>query len=73
MVVRFQRGVERGGTEEDNKCRGWLDRPGMGRGVFDAEADGSAVVEVLALAEPPGGTLRGGATQRVPGLMVNSE
>ncbi len=32
----------------------------------DAEADGSAVVEVLAAAEPPGGALRGGATQRVP-------
>ena len=39
----------------------------------DAETDGSAVVEVLAAAEPPGGTLRSGATQRVPGLMVNSE
>ena len=32
----------------------------------DAEADGSAVVEVWAAAEPPGGALRGGATQRVP-------
>ncbi len=32
----------------------------------DAEADGFAVVEVLAVAEPPGGALRGGATQRVP-------
>ena len=32
----------------------------------DAEADGSAVVEVLGAAEPPGGALRGGATQRVP-------
>ena len=32
----------------------------------DAEADGSAVVGVLAAAEPPGGALRGGATQRVP-------
>ncbi len=33
---------------------------------FDAEADGSAVVDVLGAAEPPGGALRGGATQRVP-------
>ncbi len=32
----------------------------------DAEAGGSAVVEVLAAAEPPGGALRGRATQRVP-------
>ena len=32
----------------------------------DAEADGSAVVDVLGAAEPPGGALRGGATQRVP-------
>jgi len=34
MAVGFQRGVERGGTEEDNKCREWLDRPGRGVGVF---------------------------------------
>ncbi len=32
----------------------------------DAEADGSAVAHVLGAAEPPGGALRGGATQRVP-------
>ncbi len=32
----------------------------------DAEADGSAVVHVLGAAEPLGGALRGGATQRVP-------
>ncbi len=32
----------------------------------DAEADGSAVVDVLGAAEPLGGALRGGATQRVP-------
>ena len=32
----------------------------------DAEADGSAVVHVLSAAEPLGGALRGGATQRVP-------
>ena len=32
----------------------------------EAEADGSAVVEVWGAAEPPGGALRGGATQRVP-------
>ncbi len=32
----------------------------------DAEADGSAVVHLLGAAEPPGGALRGGATQRVP-------
>ena len=32
----------------------------------DAEADGSAVVDVLAAAEPPGGALRGGATPPVP-------
>ncbi len=32
----------------------------------DAETDGSAVVHVLGAAEPPGGALRGGATQRVP-------
>ncbi len=32
----------------------------------DAEANGSAVVEVWAAAEPPAGTLRGRATQRVP-------
>ena len=31
----------------------------------DAETNGSAVVEVWAAAEPPGGALRGGATQRV--------
>ncbi len=34
----------------------------------DAEADGSAVVERWAAAEPLGGALRGGATQRVPWL-----
>ena len=28
--------------------------------------EGAAVVEVLAVAEPPGGALGGGATQRVP-------
>ena len=32
----------------------------------DAEEDGTAVVDVLAAAEPPDGALRGGATQRVP-------
>ena len=32
----------------------------------DVEADGSAVVDVLSAAEPPGGALRGRATQRVP-------
>jgi len=32
----------------------------------DAEADGSAVAHVLGAAEPSGGAVRGGATQRVP-------